>query len=248
MSLPAATTSDTDAQWSFRQVGVVADVVRMSGLIRVLVVASTPRLARALEGALAKGEPVAVTGPVSEAADAIDALSRGLAELVVVDLDRADARGADIIAAITGDGGRGRVLASSEHDGPDVAIDALFAGASGVLPPARDRSLVDVFRRALAGELVLPADDLSALVDRITAPSRTDGIGARAIGMLTSRERETLQMLAKGASTTDVAEALGISPLTVQSHVKSILAKLGVHSKVEAVRLAWRHGLAATPV
>lgn len=220
----------------------------MSGLIRVLVVESTSRLARALKGALPKGGPVVVTGPVPEAADAIDALSRGLAELVVVDLDRADGRGADIIAAIAGDGGRGRVLAASEHDGPDLATDALFAGASGVLPPARDRSLVDVFRRALAGELVLPADDLSALVDRITAPSRTDGSGARAIGMLTSRERETLQMLAKGASTTDVAEALGISPLTVQSHVKNILAKLGVHSKVEAVRLAWRHGLAATPV
>ncbi len=55
-------------------------------------------------------------------------------------------------------------------------------------------------------------------------------------------------MLAGGASTADVAEAFGISPLTVQSHVKNVLAKLGVHSKVEAVRLAWRHGLAATPV
>ena len=219
----------------------------MSGRIRVLVVESTPRLTRVLKGALPKGGPVVVTGPVSEA-DAIDALSSSHAELVVVDLDRADGRGADIIAAIASDGGRGRVLAGSEHAGPDLATDALFAGASGVLPLVRDRSLVDVFRRALAGELVLPADDLSALVDRITAPSYTDGSGAQGIGMLTSRERETLQMLAKGASTTDVAEALGISPLTVQSHVKNILAKLGVHSKVEAVRLAWRHGLAATPV
>ena len=45
----------------------------------------------------------------------------------------------------------------------------------------------------------------------------------------------------------EVAEAFGISPLTVQSHVKNILAKLGVHSRVEAVRIAWRHGLADAP-
>ena len=64
------------------------------------------------------------------------------------------------------------------------------------------------------------------------------------IERLTVREREVLGALARGGSTVDVADEYGISRLTVQSHVKSILAKLGVHSKVEAVTLAWRHGLA----
>jgi DNA-binding CsgD family transcriptional regulator len=100
-----------------------------------------------------------------------------------------------------------------------------------------------VFRRALAGELVLPDDDLSSLVDRITAAGAAGADGLRS---LTPREREILQTLAAGASTIEVAEAFGISPLTVQSHVKNILAKLGVHSKVDAVRIAWRHGM-ATP-
>ena len=57
------------------------------------------------------------------------------------------------------------------------------------------------------------------------------------------REREILRLLADGIPTTDIAVSLGISPMTVQSHLKNILAKLGVHSKVAAVRLAWRHGL-----
>jgi DNA-binding CsgD family transcriptional regulator len=60
---------------------------------------------------------------------------------------------------------------------------------------------------------------------------------------LTPREIEVLQELSGGKSTGEVADALGISPLTVQSHVKSILAKLGVHSKIEAVTLAFRRGL-----
>jgi DNA-binding NarL/FixJ family response regulator len=114
-----------------------------------------------------------------------------------------------------------------------------------MLPAARDGSLVEVFRCALAGELVLPADELSRLVDRLTAAKQHARTGD--IDRLTPREREILRTFAAGASTAEVAEAFGISPLTVQSHVKNILAKLGVHSKVEAVRIAWRHGLADAP-
>jgi len=216
----------------------------MRDRIRVMVVESGRRLTRELGDALPVRGPVAVLGPVADAAGAIDALTRGLAELVVVDLDRADGRGESLISSITDIAGRGRVLAASTRGGPGVAADALTAGASGVLPAERDRSLVELFRRALAGELVLPADDLPSLVERILAPADGDRQGADAVGALTSREREILRTLATGASTFEVAEAFGISPLTVQSHVKSILAKLGVHSKVEAVRLAWRHGLA----
>ncbi len=68
------------------------------------------------------------------------------------------------------------------------------------------------------------------------------------LGSLTPREIEVLELLAAGSSTHEIASSLGISATTVQSHVKNLLAKLGVHSKVEAVRLAWRSGAVATPV
>jgi len=214
--------------------------------IRVLVVGLEPRVGRLLVESLPKRGPVSVVGCMADESGAVDGLSLGSVDLVVVDLDRADGRGTEVVAAITRAGGVGRVLAASERGGAEVAADALSAGACGVLPSDRDGSLVEVFRRALAGELVLPAEDLSLLVDRITSSGRGDPGRANGLGRLTPREREILQTLAAGASTVDVAEAFGISPLTVQSHVKSILAKLGVHSKVEAVRIAWRHGLATT--
>ena len=66
--------------------------------------------------------------------------------------------------------GASRVLVASERGGAEVAADALAAGACGVLPAGARRILVEVFRRALAGEFVLPAEDLSLLVDRITSP------------------------------------------------------------------------------
>jgi DNA-binding NarL/FixJ family response regulator len=214
--------------------------------IRVLVVAPDPRLARSLTSALPARGPVTAIGPVADETDAIVALTDGAAELVVVDIDRADDRGYDVIASIVGAGWPGRVLAATARRGSDAAANALSAGACGVLPVERDASLVDVFRRALAGELVLPADELSGLVDRLTAPREGGRRDVDATNVLTPREREILRTIAAGASTAEVAEAFGISPLTVQSHVKNILAKLGVHSKVEAVRIAWRQGLAPT--
>jgi DNA-binding CsgD family transcriptional regulator len=103
----------------------------------------------------------------------------------------------------------------------------------------------DLFRRAAAGELILPATHLAALVELVRA-SRLDGDGAR-IDALTRREREVLALLADGHTTQEVSEALSISVMTVQSHVKNVLAKLGVHSKVEAIRFAWRSGALTMP-
>ncbi|HEY6568497.1 MAG TPA: response regulator transcription factor [Actinomycetota bacterium] len=213
--------------------------------IRVLVVDESPGLTQGLILALPRRGPVFVLGPVPDAPEALAAMEEGLADMVLVDLDRSDGRGAEVVGAIRDGGGRIRVLAASGHadgrDGPEVIAMALAAGACGVLPSERDRSLIDVFRRAFAGELVLPAADLPRLVDRLVASNGSHGLTS-----LTTRERQILCSLADGSSTVEIASTLSISPLTVQSHVKSILAKLGVHSKVEAVRLAWRHGLGSS--
>jgi DNA-binding NarL/FixJ family response regulator len=215
---------------------------RMPENIRVLVVDEDPALTQGLILALPRRGPVQVLGPVPDAPEALAALEEGLADLILVELDRTDGRGTEVVGAIRDAGGAVRVLAASGHDGPDVAAIALAAGACGILPTRHDRSLVDVFRRALAGELVMPADDLPRLVDRLVNGRRHSEL----LDSLTGREREILHSLAEGMSTTEIAASLSISPMTVQSHVKNILAKLGVHSKVEAMRLAWRHGFGSS--
>jgi DNA-binding NarL/FixJ family response regulator len=129
---------------------------------------------------------------------------------------------------------------------PEVIADALAAGACGYVPKTRAvDDLMDVIRRAAAGELVMPERDLAPVLEQLrNAQARPQG--ELLLRRLTPRETEILRALAAGRTTTQVAEELSISALTVQSHVKSILAKLGVHSKIEAVTLAWRHGLAPT--
>jgi DNA-binding NarL/FixJ family response regulator len=213
--------------------------------IRVLVVDERPGLTQGLLLALPKRGHVRVLGPVLDAPAANEVIEEGLADVVVVALDRADDRGIEIVAAIRDAHEHARILVATLHGGPETAAVALAAGARGVLPTEREvHPLIDAFRRVSAGELVLPARDLSSLVDRLRdrQPARND---RALLGSLTGRETEILTLLADGMATQDVAARLHISPLTVQSHVKNILAKLGVHTKVEAVRIAWREGLRA---
>ncbi len=214
--------------------------------IRVLVVDESPGLTQGLLLALPRLGPITVLGPVMDAPEAIAVLSQSLADLVIVDVDREDGRGLEVLTAIREASTR-RVLASTDSSNCEVAAEALAAGACGVLPAERTApTLIDAFRRVMAGELVLPAADLPMLLDRILDAQSEPGTFIGALSSLTGRENEILRLLAEGVSTTGIANELSISPMTVQSHVKNILSKLGVHSKVDAVRLAWRHGLAPT--
>jgi DNA-binding NarL/FixJ family response regulator len=140
---------------------------------------------------------------------------------------------------------RVRILVVGDAETPGLAASVIGAGGCGVVPAdAAPDVLREAVLRAAAGELVLDDRELRTLVDELasTRPARPAGVDA-----LTAREREILRAIAEGRTTTEVGVAFGISAATVQSHVKSVLAKLGVHSKVEAVRIAWREGLAAVP-
>lgn len=210
---------------------------------RVLVVDESPGLAQGLVLALRRRGAFEVLGPVADEAAALEALAAAAVDLVVVGLDRVDGRGVAIVAAIREAGGVRVMAATRRPASADVEL-ALAAGACGVLPVDRDPAhLVSAFRRALAGELVLPVEDLPTLVDRLWQ-ARARRTERALLATLTHREQEILEALAGGGTTNEIAAALGISRATVQTHVKNVLGKLGVHSKVEAVGTAWRAGLA----
>jgi two-component system nitrate/nitrite response regulator NarL len=108
-----------------------------------------------------------------------------------------------------------------------------------VLKSRAVEEVMDVVRRVAAGEIVMPASDPVSVLEQLRG-----SLGEYGLARVTPREKQVLQALAGGETAGQIAASLGISAFTVQSHVKSILAKLGVHSKTEAVTLAWRHGLA----
>ena len=187
---------------------------------------------------------VSVLGPVRDVAEAKAATAEVPVDVLVVDLDGPSAHivrdAAAALAAV-------RILAVSEELDPEVGASVIAAGAAGLMARSVDeRTVPDLLRRAAAGELILPATHLAALVDLVRVSRLDPNDGAR-LAALTRREREVLALLADGHTTQQVSDALSISVMTVQSHVKNVLAKLGVHSKVEAIRFAWRSGALTMP-
>ena len=124
--------------------------------------------------------------------------------------------------------------------------EAIEAGAGGIVSKRWDVGLLIAgIRRAAAGDRALASAAPPATLKRRGSNGSSGRSSEPAAGpaALTARELEILTALASGLSTVEVARALHISPLTVRSHVKNILFKLGVHSKLEAVTLAIRGGL-----
>ncbi len=211
--------------------------------IRILVIGESPGLAQDLLLAFRRRAGFEVLGPVPDDTAALEVFAEVQPDIVVVQLDRLDGRGVAIVSAIRS-ATQVRVMAATRYPAPPDMELALAAGACGVLSTDREpSSLVSAFRRAAAGELVLPGDDLPLPMDRLQE-ARTRRNRLALLTTLTEREREVMAAMASGATATGIAFQLGISPATVQTHVKNIMGKLGVHSKVEAMGVAWRGGLA----
>jgi DNA-binding NarL/FixJ family response regulator len=121
---------------------------------------------------------------------------------------------------------------------------AVEAGAAGVLHKSADvDEILDATRRLAAGETLLSPQELVELL-RIAGQNREEEREARmSIGQITPREREVLQTLAEGLSNKEIAARLHMSVDTERTHMMNILNKLGVHSRLQALLFAARHGL-----
>lgn len=130
-----------------------------------------------------------------------------------------------------------QVIALTSFIEGDLVKDALEAGAIAyLLKDVSAEELARVIRAAHSGRATLSPGATQALVQSSNQPP-VPGLD------LTEREREVLAQMVEGLNNTQIAEKLTVSPSTIKSHVSSILSKLGVESRTEAVTLAFRHKL-----
>ncbi len=184
---------------------------------------------------------------VGTAEEAVTICEEQEPDVVLMDLDLPGMDGLDAIERIMQLRPETRVVVVTALRKPEMVARAVQVGAVGFVHKSRAADdLISVVERAAAGSIVISPDDIFSVVSHVEFDR---GSQARNAGFdrLTGRELEILRELAEGKSTDQVAETLFISRLTVQSHVKSILSKLGVHSKLEAVTNALRRGIIELP-
>lgn len=163
-------------------------------------------------------------------------------DVVILDYYLPDGNGADAISGLPSGAFRPTFIMLSGDTSLTSARHAASAGCAAVLTKDRaGRELIELVRGAHAGTLA----PLTAAMD----PPQPAGPGGETNGApgstarLSRREAEVLRMLADGAGTQHIAEALFISRNTVRAHVQRVITKLGTHSKLEAVAVARRAGL-----
>jgi DNA-binding NarL/FixJ family response regulator len=178
---------------------------------------------------------------VGEASDGREAVQKSIElkpDIVIMDVSMPELNGIEATRRLQKDHPRIRVLALSMHKDNVFVREILRAGAAGyLLKDAIDQELLTAVRAVSSGEGYLsPSVSEAVLSDyrkHVTDP----------IDLLSSREREILQMLAEGKTNKEVAQVLNISVYTVDAHRGRIMEKLNLHSIGEMVRFAMRNGL-----
>jgi len=136
-----------------------------------------------------------------------------------------------------------KVVIMTAHDEDRLLVEAVEAGASGFL--SKDEAAEEVLaaaKSAADGEVLIDPATLTRLLAQVAREREEKRDALALLNDLTEREREILGLLAEGMRNDEIAAKLYISPQTVQTHVRNILGKLRVHSKLEAVAFAVRHG------
>ena len=185
---------------------------------------------------------VAATGDHEEALRAARELEP---EVAIVDLNMSPHGGLSLLRRLREAGWRGACLILTVSDSEDDMANALAGGARGyLLKDMEPEHLVDAVRRALAGETVV-APAMTLKLVGLLHPKRAAAARETLLAQLTVREREILRHVALGQTNKVIARALDISHETVKLHVRKILSKLKLSSRVEAAVFAVEHGVAA---
>lgn len=210
--------------------------------LRVLLVDDHASVRQAVANAFrseADFEVVAEAGSLKEARQMLEHV-----DVAVIDLALPDGYGGDLITELreTNPEAQALVLTASA-DRAEVAR-AIESGAGGVVNKSAllDEVVADV-RRLRAGETLLPPEDAMELLRFAGRKREREHRDRRALASLTARERQVLQALADGLDSHQIADRLHIAIRTEQNHVANILAKLGVHSRLQALVFALRYGI-----
>lgn len=210
-------------------------------MIRVFLVDDHTVVRQGLRLILEDAPDMTVVGEAATAEEALHRVPAVQPDVVLLDVHLPDQSGVAIAREVHRRAPHTRILILTVSDRHEDVFEALQAGARGyLLKSASAEEVITAIRQVMSGGVVLPPEVAARLVEDLTQDPMG---GGQVQEPLTSREREVLRYLACGLSNKEIARQLGISENTVKSHVRHILAKLNVRSRVEAATYAVRMGL-----
>jgi DNA-binding NarL/FixJ family response regulator len=200
--------------------------------IRILLADDHPVVRAGLQALISRRSGMSVIAQASNGAEALNLFRRHRPDVALIDLRMPQMDGVETITAIREQFPAARIIVLTTFDGDEDIYRALRAGAKAyLLKDVPREELLDCIRRVYEGKTYLPSGVANKLAERVAA------------AQLTKRELDVLRLMSAGKSNKEIGTALLVTEGTVKAHVNSILHKLGVGGRTEAVTSAVKRGI-----
>jgi DNA-binding NarL/FixJ family response regulator len=201
-------------------------------VIRVLAVDDHPLLRDGIAALIGGEEDIKLIGEASNGREALDLFRKYQPNITLMDLQMPDMNGIDAIGAIRGEFPEARIIVLTTHPGDVQVSRALKAGARAYLMKGELRKeLLETIRAVHAGQKRLSPEIAAEIAEHATD------------GALTPREIDVLRLVAAGNANKEIGVRLSLTEVTVKSHVRNVLAKLGANDRTHAVTIALKRGI-----
>jgi RNA polymerase sigma factor (sigma-70 family) len=212
--------------------------------VRVLLVDDDDLMRAGIKAVLSSDESIDVVGEAGDGRAAISRISEVSPDVVLMDVRMPDLDGISATREALSVSPDVKVIILTTFEQDDYIFGALRAGASGfLLKRTGPEELIAAIHTVAAGDSLLSPSVTRKVIDRMAEQPAPDASTAERLEELTPREREVLELVARGLSNGEIAEAFVIEESTVKTHVKRILRKLRLRDRVQAVIFAYESGL-----
>jgi len=201
-------------------------------MIRVLTVDDHPLLRDGIAALIGSEEDMELIGEASNGREGLDMFRKFRPDVTLMDLQMPEMNGIDAIGAIRGEFPEARIIVLTTHPGDVQVSRALKAGARAYLMKGELRKeLLETVRAVHAGQKRLSSEVAAEIAEHVTDSS------------LTPREIDVLRLVAAGNANKEVCALLSLTEVTIKSHMKNILGKLGANDRTHAVTIALKRGI-----
>ncbi|HEX9617185.1 MAG TPA: response regulator transcription factor [Anaerolineales bacterium] len=219
-----------------------------TGMISVAIIDDHQVLVDALQMLMSQEADLSFLGSAGTLEDGRRLIQQIPSDVILLDVDLPDGDGLDLVPFIKENSPTTQIVVLTSLSDERTLLRAIDSGISGFTSKNSSVSeLLSTIRQASQGEIVVPTSLLLGLLMRLPRDKAAAYHSEKGWERLTPREYEILNGLARGKSGLVIAAELNIAPLTVRTHIRNLLAKLGVHSRLEAVAFSLRNGLIDPP-